>query len=101
MKVSKGFSEELQSCKWAKAEVELDEEDLLSLLLEHGQSVEDLTVSQKYGILSAETERLAVVEYIMALKVRGLEAMFDMDMLAARVAALKHLVDQRIKALSD
>lgn len=68
VKVLKGFSEELQKCQWAKADVELDSTDLEEMLLEHQIDVHGLTVSQKYAILSTEAEKLLTVEYIRAVK---------------------------------
>jgi hypothetical protein len=93
MKVTKGFSEELKSCSWAKVDVELDEDDLLRLLLENDRSPESLTLSTAYAILSAEAERLLTVEYVLALKARDLDVP---RALAIRLQDLTGLVKSKI-----
>jgi hypothetical protein len=95
MRVLKGWSEEIQSCKWAKSDVELDETDLHRLLAEGNVEEKywnDLTTSQVFGILSLEAERLAYREYLTSIKRLGVEINDDMTkrliVLSRRVKSL-------------
>lgn len=75
MKVSRGFSEEISHCKWAKADIELDEGDLDRTLLSNGIPVEQwehLTLGQRYAILSQQAEVLCYREYIKSLTSAGI-----------------------------
>jgi hypothetical protein len=70
MKVSRGFSEEIKSCVWAKADVELDEGDLARILIAAEVPADQwthLTVGQAYAILSQEAEVLCYREYMKSL----------------------------------
>lgn len=91
MKILKGFSEEVSSCNWIKGDVELDSTDLEDLAVQHGFSVADLTLAQKYGILSSEAEKLLTSEYFMAVQSRA-PGTRDMDLI------LKRLQDAKLRA---
>lgn len=98
MKISKGFSEEVGSNSWAKADVELDEGDLERMLVDNGLSLSaDLTHSQVYGILSLEAERLLTAEYLTALKIRGFE---QPEGVVHRLSVLKQAVEQKLGSIS-
>lgn len=95
MKVLKGFSEEVTSMNWVKGDVELDSTDLKDLAVEHGFSLDDLTLAQKYGILSSEAEKLLTVEYIRAIQLRA-PGSRDMDHLKKRLAAVTEIAANNI-----
>ena len=70
MKVSRGFSEEISHCKWAKADIELDGGDLERILVAYEIPAEHwkhLTVGQSHAILSQEAEVLCYKEYMKSL----------------------------------
>ncbi len=96
MKVLKGFSEEMTHNTWAKRDVELTSEELEDICIENDISIDKLTLSQKYAILSTEAERLLTIEYIRCVKAHGLpvtETLMDRMTkvaLAARQEIEKH-----------
>lgn len=101
MKVLRGFSEEVLSCKWAKADVELDDGDLEAIALSQGFDIGNLTVAQKYGILSTEAEKLLTVEYIKAVRYhRGEVPQALMERLEAVKVSATEAVNKAKKASS-
>ncbi len=65
MQVRQGWSGEVEPNRWAKFDVELDENDLRRLFIEAGiDFVTDLTTAEAFQLLETEAERLVIVKLI-------------------------------------
>lgn len=88
MKVRHGWSGEVKPNVWAKAQVELEEEDLRRLLVQIGlPDFFPISVSHAYQLLEVEAERLLTVKLIARYG-------YDGD------AALAALTEQRTKIIN-
>lgn len=67
MKVKQGWSGEVESNRWAKITVELDEGDLGRILREAGISApaDQLPVMPAYSLLEVEAERLILMKLVV------------------------------------
>lgn len=99
MKVLKGFSEEIKSCSWAKVDVELDLQDLEGICEAEGLVADELTHRQKYAILSAEAERLLVVEFIRKVQAVA-PTEYDMTALQNRLKSASSVYTKAVENAS-
>jgi hypothetical protein len=93
MKVKQGWSGEVESNKWAKVGVELDEDDLGRLLRQHGITTNpsDVPLMMAFSILELMTERLVLLKLMVRHgypQDQGVKELEESDL------ALKSLMDQ-------
>jgi hypothetical protein len=62
VRVVRGGSAETASGKWFKFDVELDESDLQAIVIKHGIDSDELTVGNKFSILSKQAEVLVTIQ---------------------------------------
>jgi hypothetical protein len=62
LRVLRGGSAEVQSNKWFKFDIELDESDLQAIVIKNSLDAAKLTVGQKYQLLVAQAEILVTLQ---------------------------------------
>ncbi len=69
MRVKQGWSGEIEPNKWAKVDVEVDEQDLGRMLREAGIEVplDRVPLLTAYSLLEAEAERLVLLKLMIRL----------------------------------
>lgn len=97
MKVSRGYSEECAANKWSKADVEVSEDDLLTMVaeLELPEAVlKSLSVHDKFMLLSAEAE-------ICLLKIRVMAKIAKTEDIAEGLASFTGLKNKILNGLKE
>jgi len=62
LRVLRGGSAEVDSNKWFKFDIELDESDLQAIVIKNGLDADKLTVGQKYQLLVSQAEILVTLQ---------------------------------------
>jgi hypothetical protein len=62
LRVLRGGSAEVESNKWFKFDIELDESDLQAIVIKNNLDSDKLTVGQKYQLLVTQAELLVTLQ---------------------------------------
>lgn len=95
MKVLRGYSEEVANNKWSRADVEVTEEDLLTMMaeLELPESMlKSLSIHDKFMLLEAEAE-------ICLLGTRVMAGISTSETIAKKLASFKTVKDKILTEL--